>query len=197
MDARGRFDAVHVRHRDVHEDDVGPQRMRLRDRLDAVGRIADDRELRPRVENVAERRAHRRVVVDDENPERVRGRAAAVPGRGRPDRREARHVATRRRSAAPRGASRRTRVLPGALSTSTRAAEQRQPLADAGTAPAHLAGLRSVGEFRRFEPNPLIGDGDAQLIVGVERLRSSVASIRGGVLDGIEEGASDRLEQQR
>ena len=56
-DARRRLDAVHVRHRDVHEDDIGPQRVRVGDRLETVGRVADDRELRPLLQHLAERRA--------------------------------------------------------------------------------------------------------------------------------------------
>jgi hypothetical protein len=55
-----RFEAVHVRHRDIHEDGVRPQGVRVRDRLEAVGRLADDRELRALVENFAERSAHPR-----------------------------------------------------------------------------------------------------------------------------------------
>ena len=76
------------------------------------------------------------------------------------------------------------------------AAEQRQPLADAEQPPAHLAGLRSIVESRRLEPNPLIRHGDAQLIVGVERQRQRDA-IRLRVLDRVEEQLSDRLEEQR
>ena len=70
-DPARRFDAVHPRHGDVHQNDIRAQRVRLRDRLDAVGRVADDRELRPLMENVAERAANSGVIVDNENPERV------------------------------------------------------------------------------------------------------------------------------
>ena len=58
--------------------------MRMRDRLEAVGRVANDRELRPLMENVAERAADIRVIVHDENPERVRRRAALWSGGGDP-----------------------------------------------------------------------------------------------------------------
>ena len=71
------FDAVHVRHGDVHQDDIRPQRVRMRDRLEAVGRVADDCELRSLMENLAERAANSGVIVDDENPQRV-GRRTAV-----------------------------------------------------------------------------------------------------------------------
>ena len=47
-----------------------------------------------------------------------------------------------------------------------------------------------------FEPDPLVGDGDAQLIVGVERQLQRDA-IRLRVLDRVEQELSDRLEQQR
>ena len=119
-------------------------------------------------------------------------------GRGRPDRREARHAGVG--AGALCGAARRDeadpRPLAGRAVDLEAAAEQRQPLADAEQPPAHLAGLRSVVESRRFEPDPLIGDGDAQLIVGVER-QLERDSIRVRVLDRIEEELSDRLEQQR
>ena len=76
------------------------------------------------------------------------------------------------------------------------AAEQRQPLADAEQPPAHLAGIRSIVQSRRVEPNPLIRHGDAQLIVGIE-LQRQRHSIRLRVFDRVEEKLSDRLEEQR
>ena len=99
-----------------------------------------------------------------------------------------------------RGAARRDEPHPGPLSRRAvdleAAAEQRQPLADAEQPPAHLAGLRSIVESRRFEPDPLIRHGDAQLIVGVERqLQGDPIRLR--VLDRVEEELSDRLEEQR
>ena len=122
-DAARRFDAVHVRHRDVHQDDIGPQRVRVRDRLESVGRFADDAKLRPLVEHLAQRAAHRRVIVDDENPERV----GQTRGRRRPrmpapvGARLERPHAGDPPGAAPRGATRRNRVpFPGALSMSSR-----------------------------------------------------------------------------
>ena len=76
------------------------------------------------------------------------------------------------------------------------AAEQRQPLADAEQPPTHLAGLRSIVESCRFEPDALIRHGDAQLIVGVERQLQRDA-IRLGVFDRVEQELSHRLEEQR
>ena len=52
--------------------------MRKRDRLKPVRCVADDDQLRLLVENVAERAAHRGVIVDDEDSEGVRGHAAVV-----------------------------------------------------------------------------------------------------------------------
>ena len=170
-DARRRLDAVHVRHRDVHQDDIGPQRMRVGDRLEAVGRIADHRELRPLMEHLSQRAPHRRVIVDDQNPERAPGRAIIVDRRCRSGRCEARLV--RAGGGVRRRVARRDQTDPSPLSGRAvdvqAAAEQRQPLADAEQPPAHLAGLRSIVEPRRVEPDPLIGHGDAQLIVGIER----------------------------
>ena len=157
-DARGRFDAVHVRHRDVHEDDVGPQRVRVGDRLEAVRRLADDRELRPLIEHLPQRAPDRRVIVDDENPERVRGRAAVVDRRCRAG--QLRGSSRSRRRRCPARVARRDEADPRPLSGRAvdvqAAAEQRQPLADAEQAPAHLAGLRSIVQSRRLEPHPLI-----------------------------------------
>ena len=94
----------------------------MRDRLDAVGRLADHRELRPLVEHLAERVPHRRVIVDDENPERAGG-GAGMSSRVPP-------VRSARGSDAPRGCGRCARAArreqmdrvprPGALSMSTR-----------------------------------------------------------------------------
>jgi hypothetical protein len=50
---------------------------------------------------------------------------------------------------------------------SKRAAEQRQPLADAEESPTGR--LRTLVELLRVEPDPAIADGDTQLILGVER----------------------------
>ena len=115
------------------------------------------------------------MIVDDENPERVRGRAIVVDGRCRSGQREARLV--RAGDGAPARAARRDEADPrppaGRAVDVEAAAEQRQPLADAEQTPAHLAGLRSIVESRRVEPDPLIRHGDAQLIVGIERQRRS------------------------
>src|SRR5262249_38737103 len=66
-----RLDAVHVRHRDVHQDDIRPQRVRPSDRFESVGGVADDAQLRALLEQLVEHLAYGGVVVDDENPERV------------------------------------------------------------------------------------------------------------------------------
>src|SRR5262249_59159747 len=64
------LDAVHLGHGDVHEDDVGPQRARLSDRLESVGRVADDDKLRPLLQQFPEYLPHAGVIVNDQNPER-------------------------------------------------------------------------------------------------------------------------------
>ena len=192
------FDAVHVRHGNVHEDDVRPQRVRLRDRFKAVGRVADDRELRLRREPVAERPAHRRVIVDDENPEDVRGQMALLAFRCRADRCDRRH--RRGGDGAVREAARRdephTRPFPGRAVDLEASAEQRETLVDAEEPPTHLAIPRPVIESCRLEADALIGHGDAQLVGGVER-ELQRHPIRLGVLDRIEQEFSDRLEEQR
>src|SRR6478672_8102310 len=43
--AARRLDAVHVRHRNIHQDDIGLERARLIDRLEPVAGVSDDLEL--------------------------------------------------------------------------------------------------------------------------------------------------------
>ena len=146
-----RLDAVHLRHRDVHQDDVGPQRVRAGDRLDAVGRLADDRSCGRSCSISRNALRTAGVIVDDQNPERARRRDAAparddgADPRGDSLGRRARRLracAARRDQADPR-------PLPGRAVDVEAAAEQRQPLADAEQPPADLAGLRSL-----VEPSP-------------------------------------------
>ena len=47
--ARG-LDTVHFGHRDIHQDDIRPERVRLRDRLESIGGFAHDLKLRPRLQ---------------------------------------------------------------------------------------------------------------------------------------------------
>jgi hypothetical protein len=84
-DAPRGLDAVHLGHRDVHQDHVRPERMRLGDRLDAVGRLANDAELDPLLQHVAEHPAYRGVIIDDENLERMHGHRARGAGRRQAD----------------------------------------------------------------------------------------------------------------
>ena len=133
MDAGRRLDAVHVRHRDVHQDDIGPQRGRLGDGLEPVGGIADDRELRPLMEHLSQRTPDRGVIVDDENPERVRGRVIVLDQRRRSGQCETQLV--RGGGGVLRSATRCEETdpspLPGRAVDEQAAAQQRQPLADA------------------------------------------------------------------
>ena len=62
----GRLDAVHVRHLDVHEDDVGPRGAGQVDRLGAVARLADH--LVPFfLEHLAQVHADERLVFGDQD----------------------------------------------------------------------------------------------------------------------------------
>jgi hypothetical protein len=65
---------VDLGHPEVHEDDVGPEPLGRNHRLAAVGRLADDLELRIAVEDAAEAVADDRVIVDDEQADRWHGR---------------------------------------------------------------------------------------------------------------------------
>ena len=71
----GRLDAVHAGHPDVHQHDVGPQLAADADRLGAVGRGADDGEVRLGVEQFGEPGAHHLVVVGDDDTDAGHGAA--------------------------------------------------------------------------------------------------------------------------
>ena len=60
-------DAIHVRHQEVHQDDVGLQPTGHRHALRAVGRLTDDLDVGQVVEEHAQAHPDDRVVVDDEH----------------------------------------------------------------------------------------------------------------------------------
>ena len=62
-----RLDAIHARHADVEERDVGLVGLHGGDGLVAVGRLRDDHELRPRLLQPADQLvAHQALVVGDD-----------------------------------------------------------------------------------------------------------------------------------
>jgi hypothetical protein len=71
--AARRLDAVHARHADVHEHDVGVEALGERDRLVAVAGLGDHGDPARRLEHGLEARAHERLVVGDEDAERCHG----------------------------------------------------------------------------------------------------------------------------
>ena len=74
------LDAVHLRHADVHQHDVGRQLVHEPDRLDAAGRFADDLEVLA-AEQGGERPTEAVVVVHDENPNAT-GQGKGARGHG-------------------------------------------------------------------------------------------------------------------
>src|SRR4029079_5520578 len=76
-----RAGTVDLGHPEVHEDDVRPEPLGGGHRLAAIGRLADDLELRVAVEDAAEAVADDRVIVDDEQADRWhwRGQGAWTP----------------------------------------------------------------------------------------------------------------------
>ena len=64
-----RGDAVHARHPDVHQHDVGRVGVERRRHLVAVARLADDPQAVRAVEHHREAGPHQRVVVDDQDPD--------------------------------------------------------------------------------------------------------------------------------
>ena len=71
------FEAVELGHPDVHQDDVRSQRANLVDRVAAVGRLADDLDLRLGVEDHPEAGADERLVVDEQNADHDRASAGS------------------------------------------------------------------------------------------------------------------------
>jgi hypothetical protein len=69
-DPPGRLEPVQARHPDVHEHQVGTQAARQGHRLVAVGRLADDLDIRLAGQQHPQAGAHHRLVVVDEHPDR-------------------------------------------------------------------------------------------------------------------------------
>ena len=67
--AAGRLDAVHARHPDVHQHDVGAVRLGRRDRLLAGGGLGHHLDRAGRLEHGLEAGAHHRLVVGDDDPQ--------------------------------------------------------------------------------------------------------------------------------
>jgi hypothetical protein len=67
LDPADRGDAVHVRHQQVHQDDVGLEPAGHGDALAAIGGLADDLDVVLQVEEHAEAHPDDRVVVDDQD----------------------------------------------------------------------------------------------------------------------------------
>ena len=82
-DRRGSFqrscgcEAVHPRHREIEDDDVRLQRGGALERGAAVACVGHDRHVGLRVHEQAQPLAHRRVIVDQEDPDHVACRTAA------------------------------------------------------------------------------------------------------------------------
>src|SRR5262249_13662672 len=112
-------------------------------RLESVGRLADDGQLEPLLQQVAENPAHRGVIVDDQNLERVRGRNARGAGSRRPDHGLALRIQC---AAGVLSAERRDQTEPRPMTRAALdvepAAEQSQTLADAEEAPSGGTALR-------------------------------------------------------
>jgi len=95
LDPADRGDAVHVRHQEIHQDDVGLEATGHRHALAAVGGLADNLDVVLEVEEDAQAHPDDRVVVDDEDADpgvlphltsegRQRGTGrGSGPGRGR------------------------------------------------------------------------------------------------------------------
>ncbi len=78
----GGLDPVELGHADVHQHDVGLQVPGLRDRVEAVGGLADDLQIVLGVEDHAEPGAHERLVVGDQQAD-AQARLNSRAGRGK------------------------------------------------------------------------------------------------------------------
>ncbi len=66
------LDAVHPRHRNIHQNDIGPECVRLNNRLESITGFAHDVQLGLLIQQFAEQCANGGVIVDQQNPERPR-----------------------------------------------------------------------------------------------------------------------------
>jgi hypothetical protein len=78
----GRLEAVHVRHPEIHDHDVGPAPLREGDGRRAVGCLPDDSDLRGARERETKPFAHDLVVVRDEARDLVGHEASLRRGPG-------------------------------------------------------------------------------------------------------------------
>ena len=78
-DGPGGLDAAHLRHADVHEDDVGGGLLGLGHGVLAVLGLGDDLDALFRLEHHDQPAPEERVVVADEHPDACRGRPSATP----------------------------------------------------------------------------------------------------------------------
>ena len=85
LDPADRGDAVHVRHQQVHQDDVRLEAAGHRHALGAVGRLADDLDVGLEVEEDAQAHPDDGVVVDDEHADPGGGSVTSAPGGEAPD----------------------------------------------------------------------------------------------------------------
>ena len=82
-DLRRSLQTVHVRHVDVHRDDIGPERFSQRDGFAAVLGMTSNLELRVAVENRFKDFAHEGRIIHDEHARFVGGRRHGWFGRVR------------------------------------------------------------------------------------------------------------------
>ena len=89
-DHLGRLEAVHVRHAEIHDHDVGPPALGQRDGRRAVGRLADDADPRRAGQREAKTLAHDLVVIGDQTGDFIGHQAILRGGSARSslDRRE-------------------------------------------------------------------------------------------------------------
>ena len=66
-DLAGGLYAVHHRHLEVHQHEVGPQRLHLAQRLFAIMRDADHLDVRMRAEHDTQPLAHDRLVIHEQD----------------------------------------------------------------------------------------------------------------------------------
>ena len=78
QDAPGRFQAVHARHPDVHQDDVGAQGGRRRAGLHTIGRLADHLDVVAAVEDRPEPEPDQLLVVNEQDADAHVGSTAST-----------------------------------------------------------------------------------------------------------------------
>src|SRR6516162_4598377 len=200
MNLTCRVDAIHLRHRDVHDNDVWLQDGGLSDRFDATYGFAHDLEFRTFAEQFAQTGACYMVVIGDKNPQRLRRARRGVIN----------HTFSRSDDVTVlcfcnvggytgQGRARHSQGEAGALSWSAldvqMTAKQSKALLNAEQPQTSLLLIRVVERGARIKPDAVIAHLDMNGVTASE-CELDIDPVHAGVLDCVEQQFADALEEQ-